>query len=33
VIDAPHFLFQMAPVPAAAEIGRLLAPLHDGARG
>lgn len=29
VVDAPHFLFQMAPVPASAEIGRLLAALHD----
>lgn len=33
VIDAPHFLFQMAPLPAAAEIGRLLDGLRDGARG
>ncbi len=24
VIDAPHFLFQLAPLPAAAEIDRLL---------
>lgn len=29
VIDAPHFLFQMAPLPAAAEIARWL----DGLRG
>lgn len=32
VVDAPHFLFQMAPVPAAAEIDRLLDGLRDDAR-
>jgi pimeloyl-ACP methyl ester carboxylesterase len=33
VIDVPHFLFQLATVPAAAEIDRLLDQLGDGARG
>lgn len=28
VVDAPHFLCQMAPVPASMEIGRLLAALR-----
>ena len=31
VIDAPHFLFQMAPLPAAAEIRRFLGHLESGA--
>jgi pimeloyl-ACP methyl ester carboxylesterase len=33
VIDAPHFLFQMAPEPAAAEIRRLLAELRESTPG
>ncbi|MBD9477575.1 alpha/beta hydrolase [Pseudoxanthomonas sp. PXM02] len=32
VVDAPHFLFQMAPIPAATEIRRLLDRLHGDAR-
>ncbi|MBD9467890.1 alpha/beta hydrolase [Pseudoxanthomonas sp. PXM01] len=31
VVDAPHFLFQVAPVPAAVEIGRLLDVFRDDA--
>lgn len=33
VIDAPHFLFQMATLPAAAEIGRFVDWLRDSAPG
>lgn len=33
VIDAPHFLFQMAPLPAAAEIGRWLDGLSGDTHG
>ena len=32
VIDAPHFLFQMAPAPAAIEIGRLITGLRRDPR-